>query len=261
MTDAVQFLFLGLGLSVVYALLAQGTVLIYRGSGVLNFAHGAIALLGGYAYYESHRRGVPFAGATLIAMAICAAIGALIHLLIMRPLKAASPVTRVIATLGVLIVIQAATTLHYTDSSLIITSPLPQDLVHIGGATFPQDRLWLLLIAVVLTAALWAGGRMLRVGLATTAVAENERALATLGWSPDLLATINWAAGGALAGLAGVLVVPLTGLQVTTVILLVIPAMAAALVGGFFSFPMTLVGALIIEISESELTQWVSAPD
>jgi ABC-type branched-subunit amino acid transport system ATPase component/branched-subunit amino acid ABC-type transport system permease component len=259
-TEAIQFAFLGFGLSAVYALLAQGIVLIYRGSGVLNFAHGAVALTGAYVYYELHKRGLPFLPATLGAMVVGAALGVLIHVLIMRPLRDSSPLTRVIATLGVLIIIQAAATLHYSDAVLVVNSPLPQNLMNVGGAAFPEDRIWLLGIAAVLTAALWLLTRFTRAGLATLAVAENESAAAALGWSPDLLAAGTWALGSALAALAGVLVVPLTGLQVDTVVLLVIPALAAALIGRFSSFPLTLVGAVFLGIGQSELTRWISSP-
>jgi sulfate-transporting ATPase len=71
-------------------------------------------------------------------------------------------------------------------------------------------------------------------------VAENEVAASALGWSPDLIATVNWAVGSAIAAVAGVLIIPLTGLNVTILILLIVPTFASALVGGFTSFPLTL---------------------
>ena len=76
-------------------------MLVYRGSGVLNFAQGAIAGVGGYAYYEFHiTYGMPLALAIVLAVALCAVVGAAIHFLVMRPLSAAPPLTRVIAALG-----------------------------------------------------------------------------------------------------------------------------------------------------------------
>ena len=105
----------------------------------------------------------------------------------------------------------------------------------------------------MLTTALTIVYRTTRFGLATTAVAESPRATSAQGISPDVIATVNWALGCALAVGAAVLIVNITGLQVQGLTLLVIPALAAALVGGFRSFPLTLIGGLVIGILESEI--------
>ena len=85
--------------------------------------------------------------------------------------------------------------------------------------------------------------------------AENERAVQTLGWSPDRLAALTWTLGGMLGGLAAVLAAPLTGLSATTfTIVVTVAGLGAALLGGFRSFPMTLVGGLIIGVGESMAT-------
>ena len=259
MTSYIQFALLGLGLSAVYALLGLGVVLVYRGSGVLNFAHGAFAMFGAYAYYELKGSGWAFFPGLAVAVALTAILGALVHLLILRRLRRSSALTRVIATLAVVTILEGVATLRYSGVVLYIQSSLPQHPVFLGSIVFPEDRLWLFGIAAVLTALLWSL-RYTRVGLATVAIAENELAASTLGWSPDLIGTVTWGVGAALAGLAGVLVVPLTTLEVTTLPLLVIPAMAAALVGRFSSFPMTLFGAVIMGSLQSILSDKVSAP-
>jgi ABC-type branched-subunit amino acid transport system permease subunit len=96
--------------------------------------------------------------------------------------------------------------------------------------------------------------RYTRFGLVTRAVAENDEVAASLGRSPDVIATVNWAAGAGLAGLAGILIVPIIGLSVIQILLLLVPALAAALVGGFTSFPLTLAGGVLIGVLEAELT-------
>ena len=106
MEVALTFAILGLGTGSIYALLAQGVVLIYRGSGVVNFGHGAVAGAGGYAFYEAfQQRGWPVIPAALLAVIVCAAIGALMQILVMRRLVTASPLARVIATTALLTVI------------------------------------------------------------------------------------------------------------------------------------------------------------
>jgi sulfate-transporting ATPase len=94
-------------------------------------------------------------------------------------------------------------------------------------------------------------------GLAISAAAENERAAAALGWSPDVAATVTWSIGAALAGLAGILIVPFSTLSVSGLTLVVVAAMATALVGGFTSFPLTLMVGVLIGIAQSEITWYV----
>ena len=111
----------------------------------------------------------------------------------------------------------------------------------------------LLAIGVALTIVLTLVYRFTRFGLATSAVAENRRATSALGISPDIVATVNWALGSMLAVLAAVLVVNIAGLSVIGLTLLIVPALAAALVGGFRSFPLTLLGGLLIGVLQSEI--------
>ena len=90
--DLLRFALLGLGLGALYALASQGLLVIYRGSGVLNFAQGAIGMVGAYVFWEMKvKHGLPSVAAWIIAVAGCALIGAAAHLLVMRQLKRASP--------------------------------------------------------------------------------------------------------------------------------------------------------------------------
>jgi sulfate-transporting ATPase len=144
---------------------------------------------------------------------------------------------------------------NFGDEQRFVNGFLPSGIFEpFTGAAVSADRMWLLGIAIGLTAVLWAVYKFTRFGLATRAVAENQEAAASLGRSPELIAAVNWAAGAGLAGLAGILVVPIIGLSVNQVLLLLIPALAAALVGGFTSFPLTLLGGLVIGVLEAELT-------
>jgi sulfate-transporting ATPase len=256
--EFLQFGLLGLGLGGIYALAAQGIVLVYRGSGVLNFAHGAMAAVGAFAYVEAGDAGWGTAPSVAAGVACAAVVGALVHLLVMRPLRTASPLTRLVATLGVLTVLQAALIgfpFNFGDAQRFVSGFLPAGVVDLGNdVTVGEDRLWILAIAAILTAVLWAVYRYTRFGLITRAVAENDEVAASLGRSPDVIATVNWAAGAGLAGLAGILIVPIIGLSVIQILLLLVPALAAALVGGFTSFPLTLAGGVLIGILEAELT-------
>lgn len=261
MKEFLRFALLGLGLGGIYALAAQGLVLVYRGSGVLNFAHGAIAAVAAYVYVAT-RDGLGTWGAVTVGTMAGGALGVAVHGLIMRPLRDASPLTRLVATLGVLTVIQASLLgwpLHLGEKQRFVQGFLPDDPVRLpSDVTVSADRLWITAIAVLLSIGLWAAYRFLRFGVATRAVAENQDTAAAVGISPDVVAAANWGLGGALAGFAGILVVPIVGLSVNEVLLLLVPSLAAALVGRFVSFPLTLLGAVVIGILESELTSGAS---
>lgn len=257
MSDVIKFMLLGLGGSAVYALMASGIVLIYRGSGVINFAQGGFALVAGYAYFELHGR-VPLWLAILIPIALAAICGLITQLAVIWPMRHSSPLARVIATLGVLAVITEGAHLRYGDQQRFVEGFLPSSSLRIGESIIlPADRLWLFAIATALTAVLWAWCRFSRFGLATSAVGENQDAASALGWSPGIVASVNWTLGAALAGLAGVLLVPLSSVSPETFALMIVPALSAALVGGFSSFWLTLAGALVIGVLESETTRWI----
>ncbi|MER7926122.1 MULTISPECIES: branched-chain amino acid ABC transporter permease/ATP-binding protein [unclassified Streptomyces] len=260
MDDILRFALLGLGLGALYALTAHGIVLVYRGSGVLNFAHGAIGMAGAYVQWElADRHGLPYWPATACGVLTSAVLGVLTHLLVIRPLRRASTLARLVGTLAVFIVLTAIAVKRYGDSLQLVPGKLPTRLLTIAGATVSEDRVWLLGIAVAVTVVLHLLYRRTLFGLATTAVAEHEGAAAALGWSPDLIAAGNWALGSALAGLTAILIVPVIGLSVTGLTTLLLSALAAALVGRFSSFPVTLAGGLVIGVAQSELTRFGSA--
>jgi sulfate-transporting ATPase len=239
---------------------SQGLILIYRGSGVLNFAHGAIGVSG--AYVEWRLSQTEPLGISIIAGVVTSAVlGVVTYLFIMRPLRQASSLTRVVATLGVLITLQSIILIKFGSNAVFPASILPTGTVSFGdGIVVSEDRLILLGIALVLCVGLAALYKYTRFGIATSAVAENERASAALGWSPDLIGSVNWALGSALAGIAAILVVPIVTLQVSILTSLLISAIAAALVAGFRSFTLAFVASMAIGVVQTEFVRFVSQP-
>src|SRR4051794_37057316 len=152
MTTFLQFVLLGLGAGAAYALLAQGLVLAFRGSGVLNFAQGGFALIGAFVYYElGQQRGLPAVPAAVVSVAIAAVLGMLVYDVVMRPLSKAATITRVIATLGLMILIQNVAVLIWGPNPKSVHSALPTDSFRFGGLVLGQDRLILFALAAVLT--------------------------------------------------------------------------------------------------------------
>lgn len=262
MNDFILFSLLGLGVGSLYALAAQGLVVIYRGSGVLNFAQAAFAMVGAYVFYELNVvRGVAYGISFIAAVASSTILGVLLYLLVLRRLRNAAPLMRIVATLALLITVQGIATVRYGATLDVVPSKLSQNLVTFSSKiAVPRDRLVLLAIAVIVTAILFVLYRFTRFGRATTAVAESERAAACVGLSPNVIATYNWALGSALAAVAALLIAPVVGLSVAQLTSLALASLAAALVGGFVSFPLTLLGGLAIGVIETQVARVTSVP-
>ena len=253
----VQFLIIGLGAGATYALFAQGAVLIYRGSGLVNFAQGAIGTFAAYlAFVElKDRQEWGTVPAVLVAVVAGGLVSLAFQALVLRALRNAAAIVRVIATIGLLGLLQAIVAKRYGVANQPVDSYLPNSVFRWGGIIVQEERLYLFGITLLVTFGLWAWTRYTRVGLAINASAQNERAVQTLGWSPDRLAAITWTMGGMLGGLAAVLAAPLTGLSaITFTVVVTVAGLGAALLGGFHSFPLTLVGGLIIGVGESMAT-------
>ena len=254
---------LGLGLGGLTAMLAMAIVIVHRGSGVLNFATGAVGMFGAYVFYHLRSGGTPFAVDLVAGLASSAAIGAAMHLVVMRSLVRAAMTTKIVATLGLMSLLTGAASLIFAPQGNILSVPsfLPTKQIHIGqGNAVAASLLIIAAIAIAVTIVLVAIERKTRFGLATSAVAENRTVAASMGWSPDFIAATTWAASSVLAAGAAILAAPIAGLDVINLTLLVVPALAAALVGRFESFPLALLGGMIIGVAQGEVGRYVSDP-
>lgn len=245
---------LSLGAGALYALVATGVVVIQRGAGVLNMAQGALLAWAAYAFHGARDEwGLPAAPAAVLAVGSTMAVGLVFHQLVLRPMRQATAVLRLMATLGLLIVIQSLLTLMYGGDVRRSPTVLPTGKVTLFDTAVGVDVLVRLAVVAAVVAGLWAVFRFTTLGLAATAVTENPQAAASLGWSPDAVASWAWLAGSALAGLGGVLLAPLQNpLSAGGLMLLIVPGLAVALVARFRSLPAVLVGALALGVVELE---------
>ncbi|HMA47090.1 MAG TPA: ABC transporter permease [Frankiaceae bacterium] len=191
--------------------------------------------------------------ALAVSLALAAVLGLLAHLLVFRPLRAAPPLAAVVAAVGLTIALQAVAVLQFGSDNRFLAPVLPQRPLSVLGATVPSDRPLLAGLAVAAGALLWAVSRWTRFGLATRAVAEDEGVTALLGYAPQRIAAVNWVTATVLAALAGILVAPISALNPTTYTLLVVPALAATLIGGLSSFGVTVGAALGLGVVQSVL--------
>lgn len=293
MTEYLQFLLLGMGAGAIIAAIALGLVLIHRSTGVVHLGYGAVASYVAYVYASLRATGayplpplpnplslvehaLRLVGADVdlpdiptslqfttgdsgpaialgLALVTAVAIGLLSHYLVFRPLRYAPELAKIVASLGILLVLVAAIVIRFGSGSLLVPDLLPADPVALAGVRIPEDRFWLLLVVVVLTGALSWAFRFTRFGIATRAAAENERLAALRGVSADVQAGWAWVGASVMAGLVGILVSQVSGLSPMRITLLVIPALGAALMGAFASFVVAAATGLAIGMSQSAL--------
>ena len=258
----VRFALQGLGTGGVYSVLALGLVLVYRASGVLNFAAGAIGALGAFLFFDLRdQHGWNPVLALIVSVAAGAAIGVMSQVLVMARIRGASALSKLIATLGILTLVQGVILLLWGSDTTVVSSVLPTNTIQLGSSlNITEDRLILILGGLAVAVLLKVVYSYTKFGLATSAVAQNRRAAASSGISASRIEVANWAIGGGLSALALIAVAGIIGLSAGTMVLLVLPAIAAALIGRFSSFLLTVVGAMIIGVIQGEFAFYVQTP-
>ena len=252
MREVAVYVILGLGPGAVHALLGLGLVTIYRGSGVLNFGHGAMGMYIAFVFRSLRQNhGWPTPLAFVVSMVAAAGLGLLVHVLVMHPLRHAPALARVTGSLGVLLSLASISYWQFGAGTFSVNPFTPVTPVSILGVRVGWDRILLFGVAVALTAVLWALYRTTLFGLATRAAAESEKGAAVTGFSQARLAAINWMIGSVLAGLGGILISPIAGLNAFQLSLLIAPALAAALLGRFENLWLVLLGGMLLGTGES----------
>ncbi len=233
------FAVLGLGSGAFIAGIATGLVVMYRGSGIINLAMGAQAMVAGYAFwgFTSGEFGFVIGKWLAVPLALVAVLllGALMEVLAFRRLRAAAPVAKLVASLGILLFLAAGFTLWFGPQPVNEPSILPSGNVSVVGIGVPESGLIVAGAAVLVAIGLTVLYRFTRFGLATRATAESEVSGVLAGLSPNGLAMANTLLASLVVGILGVLAGSLTSLNPTTVPLLVVPALAAALFARFTS--------------------------
>jgi branched-chain amino acid transport system permease protein len=246
---------IGITLGGVYALAAIGLVLIYRVSGVLNFAQGAVSMFSAFiAYQVSTVWGFPSAVGLLAAIVAGGAIGYVIERFTIRPLAGRSPLNKVVATIGWLLVLQTAAGLIWGQTAY----HRPVQLASIHGFTFPGtsvvvgwDEFTTIVVALGLAFGTAAVLRWTTFGTSMRAVADDPDAARLWGINVNRVMAVSWVAGSAMGAIAGVLITPRINFDPISLTIVVIYAFTAALIGRLTSLPWTVVGAMFLGLAET----------
>lgn len=278
----------GLVTGAIYSIMASGIILTYTTSGIFNFAHGAIAFVSAYFYYQLHTgSGVPIVPAAVVTVLLFAPLlGLLLDRILLRRLARAPVHARVVGTIGLLVALpNLAQWLVVTvgigvfdldglvghdavnsGTPVAGLGPSPPRFFHpLAGVVLNTDQLAVFLVAAVSAVALWYVIRRTRLGLEMRAVVDREPLAAQRGVNAARTSAAAWVLTMVLAGLGGVLIAPLFTLTDSTFTMVVLGSLAVVVLGGLRSIPIAFVGGLglgavqnlVAGYSDSFLPEWL----
>jgi len=259
MNALLPFVILGITAGSVYGLTGTGLVLTYKTSGIFNFAQGAVATTGAYVFYILHDDvlHLPAVPTALICVFVLGPVLGLGMEAMARRLADASATMKVVATIGLVLVVQGFFSATFGTLARTFPAWLPQHTVKVGGVFVGEDQMIITGIALAATVALFLFFRRTRLGLAMRGVVDNPELLDLGGTSPAAVRRWAWIIGSSFATLAGILLAPTLNLDATVLTLLVVQAFGAAAIGRFRSLPVTYAGGLVIGIIASVATKYV----
>jgi branched-chain amino acid transport system permease protein len=242
----------GIGTGMIYFLLAVGLTLIFGVRDFVNFAHGAFFVLGALISWTLLSRELSFWVALIAAPLIVALVGLVLEPLLIRRFYKVDPAFQIVGTIGLTLVIQEVATMIWGPANR--STPVPEALqgqVNLGFANYPAYRIFVMVIAVLVGAALWWLIERSKFGASLRAGAEDRDMAACLGINTGMLFALTFAIGVGLAALGGVLAAPTRGLNTGSSGEILGIAFVIIVVGGMGSFIGAFVGALLIGVIQS----------
>jgi len=259
MSELLQFLFSGVTVGAVYALVALGFAIIYNASDVVNFAQGEFVMLGGMFTVFAYQAGLPLPLAALVAILGTAAIGIVFNKLAIETARGAPVVSLIIITIGASIFIQGATQVTFDKQLHRFPAFSGDDPIRLWGATILPQSIWVIAGALVVFIALWLFFTRTLTGRAVLATSNNRLAAQLVGINTDFVMTLSFGLSAAIGALAGVLITPITLTSYQVGISLALKGFAAAMLGGMGNPKGALVGGLLLGLFEALTAGYLSS--
>ena len=259
MDQLLQFVFSGLTVGAVYALVALGFTLIYNASDVINFAQEEFVMLGGMVTVFAFAAGVPLPLAALLAIAVAVVTGLLLHRFAIEPARGASAVTLIIITIGASILIRGLAQIVFDRQFHSLPAFSGEEPIRVLGASILPQSLWVLGGAAAIVAVLWLVMERTLLGKAVRATAANRLAARLVGIDTTLVLAFAFGISGAIGAMAGILITPITLTSVTVGTLLALKGFAAAMLGGMGNPVGAVVGGLALGLLESLAAGFISS--
>jgi branched-chain amino acid transport system permease protein len=253
-SEFVSFVVVGIVTGSIYAVTASGLVVTYNATGVFNFAHGSVGMFLAYLYWQFWQGWGwnPVLSLAIVLLVVAPVFALVIERGLMRPLYGSSLNTMIVVTLGLFLVLYGTTsTIWNQTTSRNLPDWFASDQVDVLGVNLTYEQLITVGCAVVVALALWALFKATRMGVSMRAVVDDPPLASLTGARTSRISGFAWMIGFLLAGLAGILLAPGTGMSIQILSELVIFGYAAAIVGRLRSLPLTFLGAMILGIGES----------
>jgi branched-chain amino acid transport system permease protein len=256
-TELWQQILSGLGTGFVYASLALAISVVFQGTGVVNFAQGALATVSAYLAWTLVTHGVNFWVALPIVVVASFLIGAAIERVLVRPVEGAGPLTLLTVTAALLIGLQSVVAIIWGDDPQRLDSPFAGGPVEVLGAVLTAQQLGS--AAVVLGTLLLAGAffRFTTLGLRMRAAAQNPASARLLAIDVGRMLALGWGLAAAVGAIAGAVFAPTLGVSPGMMDGALLLALAAATLGGFESHAGAVVGGLVLGVATNLASRYV----
>ncbi|HEX4090545.1 MAG TPA: ATP-binding cassette domain-containing protein [Trebonia sp.] len=249
MNQFLPFIVIGLATGAVYGLAGLGLVLTYKTSGIFNFGYGAVAALVSFCAFFLNSHGLPWGAAAAISLLVFAPLCGLLLELMARSLTGASETIKVVATVGLILIVASVATIWYPTNPPTFPNFLPQSSVRMLGVNVTGAQIILFAFSVVAAVALYWFFRAARSGIVMRAVVDNADLVAMSGDDPILVRRRAWVIGSVFAGLAGLFLAPSLPVDGSTLTTAVFAAFGAAAIGYFTNLPLTFAGGLLVGVA------------
>lgn len=251
MSTLLQFLFAGLTMGAIYALVAIGFVLIYNACDVVNFAQGEFVMLGGMATVFAVKAGLPLWAAMLLAVAATVIVAMLLYGFAVRPARGASAVTLIIITIGASIFIRGLASVGFDKSIHNLPEYLSVQALDLLGASIRPQSLLVMAGAALIVAMLFGFLRRSLTGKAVLATAANRDAANLVGIDTGRMIALSFAVSGAIGAVGGILITPIGLTSYDVGAALALKGFTAAVIGGLGNPVGAVIGGLLLGLLES----------
>jgi branched-chain amino acid transport system permease protein len=247
----IQLVIDGIAIGSIYGALALALVLIFRSTGIVNFAQGEMAMFSTFIAWGLVETGLPLGLALLAAFALSFAGGMLVERVLIRPVEGSDELTILIVTLGLFILINSGAGWIWGFENRSFPRALPDGSADVAGIRVAYESLGIVAVLLVVSGLLFLLFQRTKLGLAMRAAAANPASSRLVGISVGRTLMIGWGLAALLGALAGVLVAPQLFLDVNLMGGVLVYSFAAATLGGFDSPKGAIIGGWIIGVAET----------
>jgi len=254
-----QLLISGLANGCIYATVALGAVLIYRATGVLNFGHGDLFMVGaffGYIFRVTFQ--CSYLVSLLFAMILAGILGILLDKIVFRPISRYSPIIIVMATVAVGFALKGFARLRWGKDFYPFPPILESRPIQIGNILLIPQDIAVVVVSVVLMVILFVFFQYARLGKMMRSTSQNQLGATLVGINVKRVFSYTWALGAAVGAAAGVLIAPITSLYPDMGGKMMVKAFAAMVVGGFGSIPGAITGGMLMGVIENLVGGYIS---